>query len=225
MTAYLVRTAVLVVALPCLGLNAAAAQDLLVEQGENLAAQWCAQCHAVGLPEQASALADAPSFKSLASEPGFDATRLKGALLSPHPAMPGFPLETDDIRALEAYMSTLPDDANADERSGIGPSHDLPNNSAVLVSNRAANLIENGRSIVERDCSPCHATSGAGPSPVEPAPAFSTLSENYPVAFLEEALAEGIMVDHPDVTMPEFVYGPDDISAIIAYLESVQGER
>jgi cytochrome c len=37
---------------------------------------------------------------------------------------------------------------------------------------------------------------------------------------LEEALAEGIVSGHP--AMPEFVFEPDDVSAIIAYIQSLQ---
>jgi len=43
---------------------------------------------------------------------------------------------------------------------------------------------------------------------------------NYPVSDLEEALAEGILSGHP--AMPEFAFEPDEIDAIIAYLESLQ---
>jgi hypothetical protein len=37
---------------------------------------------------------------------------------------------------------------------------------------------------------------------------------------LAESLAAGISVGHPD--MPEFVFEPDDIAAILAYLNSIQ---
>jgi mono/diheme cytochrome c family protein len=39
---------------------------------------------------------------------------------------------------------------------------------------------------------------------------------------LEEALAEGISTGHPD--MPEFVADPDQIDAILAYIESLNGK-
>lgn len=52
------------------------------------------------------------------------------------------------------------------------------------------------------------------------APAFRTLRERYPIDALEEAFAEGIYVGHPD--MPEFVADPDQIAAIVAYIESIQ---
>jgi cytochrome c len=37
---------------------------------------------------------------------------------------------------------------------------------------------------------------------------------------LAEALAEGLSVGHPD--MPELVFEPDQIAAILAYLKSIQ---
>jgi cytochrome c len=37
---------------------------------------------------------------------------------------------------------------------------------------------------------------------------------------LTESLAEGLSVGHPD--MPEFFFEPDDITAILAYLNSIQ---
>jgi mono/diheme cytochrome c family protein len=42
----------------------------------------------------------------------------------------------------------------------------------------------------------------------------------WPLESLDEALAEGITVGHPD--MPEFVLEPDEIAALIAYLESLE---
>lgn len=52
------------------------------------------------------------------------------------------------------------------------------------------------------------------------APAFRTLWKRYPIDALEEAFAEGIYVGHPD--MPEFIADPDQIAAVIAYIESIQ---
>lgn len=55
------------------------------------------------------------------------------------------------------------------------------------------------------------------------APPFRTLSEAYPVESLSEAFAEGVLVGHPD--MPEFQLAPDDIDALLAYIQSVQPQR
>jgi len=80
-----------------------------------------------------------------------------------------------------------------------------------------------GAAIIETNCASCHAVGVTGASPVATAPAFRNLSQRYPVESLEEALAEGIMVGHQGIVqMPEFVFQPDEIGHIIAYLSSIQ---
>jgi len=79
--------------------------------------------------------------------------------------------------------------------------------------------IEAGRDIADRLCARCHAVGAEGESPHEEAPPFRTFAEKWPVEYLEEALAEGITVGHPD--MPEFVLQPDEIASFIAYLKSL----
>ena len=79
-----------------------------------------------------------------------------------------------------------------------------------------------GQAIVEQICSTCHATGRFGDSPAPEAPPFRTLSHNYRVDALEEALAEGISVGHP--AMPQFAFEPDDVRAVVAYLRSIQNE-
>jgi len=81
-------------------------------------------------------------------------------------------------------------------------------------------LTDKGEVIVRQNCSRCHAVGLDGVSPNPDAPPFRTLSSNYPVEDLAESLAEGIVSGHPD--MPIFVFGPRDVDAIIAYLESIQ---
>ena len=73
---------------------------------------------------------------------------------------------------------------------------------------------------MEQNCAACHAVAEEGDSPLAAAPLFRTLGQRYPVADLQEALAEGILTAHPD--MPEFAFDPDDVAAIIAYLEWLQ---
>ena len=79
-----------------------------------------------------------------------------------------------------------------------------------------------GQAIAQSHCSSCHAVSVSGESPAPEAPPFRTLSHNYRVETLEEALAEGISVGHP--AMPQFEFAPDDVDALVAYLQSVQEE-
>ena len=80
--------------------------------------------------------------------------------------------------------------------------------------------IKVGRLIAETRCSTCHAIGPTGTSPHQDAKPFRQLSENYPVRNLEEALAEGIVVGHPD--MPMFVLSPYEIDSLLTYLESIQ---
>lgn len=80
--------------------------------------------------------------------------------------------------------------------------------------------IGRGRAMAERLCAGCHAISGPGPSPLPEAPLFSRFERRWPVEYLEEALAEGIVTGH--AAMPEFVFSPDEIGDLLAYLKSVQ---
>ena len=66
----------------------------------------------------------------------------------------------------------------------------------------------------------------ATPSPVpgkariQPRRRFAPCPVNTPLTSWPKSLAEGLSVGHPD--MPEFVFEPDDITAILAYLNSIQ---
>lgn len=77
-----------------------------------------------------------------------------------------------------------------------------------------------GRALAVQFCSSCHAVGRTGASRAPEAPPFRTLSRNYRVDMLQEALAEGISVGHP--AMPEFQFSPSDVDALIGYLETIQ---
>lgn len=80
-----------------------------------------------------------------------------------------------------------------------------------------------GHEIARKYCSPCHAIEkGAHKSPVADAPPFPTFSSKWPLEDIEEALAEGIMVGHEGVQMPEFQLDPPAIADLIAYLRTIQ---
>jgi cytochrome c len=80
--------------------------------------------------------------------------------------------------------------------------------------------VRRGQELLESNCSHCHAVGRTGASSHAAAPPFRTLSRRYPIEELTEALAEGLSVGHVD--MPEFVFEPDDVGAIIDYLKSIQ---
>jgi mono/diheme cytochrome c family protein len=77
-----------------------------------------------------------------------------------------------------------------------------------------------GRFLAEVHCSACHAITRTDHSRHDEAPPLRELSKNYPVSALEESLAEGIIVGHPD--MPEYRFRPEDVAALIRYLETIQ---
>jgi mono/diheme cytochrome c family protein len=79
---------------------------------------------------------------------------------------------------------------------------------------------KSGESLLTRNCARCHAVGRAGASPHPAAPPFRTLSRKYKIESLAEALAEGLSTGHPD--MPEFVFEPDEVGAIVDYLLSIQ---
>lgn len=81
-------------------------------------------------------------------------------------------------------------------------------------------LADKGEVLVKENCSRCHAVGVTGESPNSEAPPFRTLSSKYPVEDLAESLAEGIVSGHPE--MPIFAFKPNDVDAIIEYLESIQ---
>ena len=77
-----------------------------------------------------------------------------------------------------------------------------------------------GKTLVERNCSACHAIDLTGDSPLPIAPRFRELAHRYPIEALAEPLAEGIITGHDG--MPEFEATPEQIDDIIAYLASIQ---
>ncbi|HVX36890.1 MAG TPA: cytochrome c [Hyphomicrobium sp.] len=79
-----------------------------------------------------------------------------------------------------------------------------------------------GQAILEKNCARCHAIGATGDSPHPQAPPFREVVKRYPVEDLEESLAEGIVSGHPD--MPEFTFKPEEIGAIISYLNDLKAK-
>lgn len=214
----LFRAPAAAVALLAAAVNPGIAQEnprqnpLLVERGERIARTWCIACHLVDEEGQRSALADAPSFAGLAERDDLDEAAITSVLILPHPVMPEFALTPEDVGALLAFIGS-----KRERNEGEAPP-DLPSERASLDPRR----VLQGQAIATDHCARCHAIAGAGASPVEDAPPFSTLGRRYPVETLAEALAEGILVSHPTIRMPEFAFSPDQIEAFLAYLRSVQ---
>ena len=75
--------------------------------GRELASRLCSSCHATDPEGKVVARADIPSFASIARSPNITAERLAGAIIIPHPAMPGIALTRAEIRNLIAYILSL----------------------------------------------------------------------------------------------------------------------
>jgi mono/diheme cytochrome c family protein len=98
--------------------------------------------------------------------------------------------------------------------------------SAFCVSGPAVvaadDAVARGAAILQKNCARCHAIGTTGQSAHPQAPPFREVVTRYPVEDLEESLAEGIVSGHPD--MPEFMFAPDEIDAIVAYLNDLKAK-
>lgn len=90
----------------------------------------------------------------------------------------------------------------------------------TISAQESTTFEQQGRQLLEHNCSRCHAVGKTGDSPHRSAPTFRTLGQRYPIESLAEALAEGLSTGHSD--MPEFTFKVFEVTAIIAYLDSIQ---
>jgi cytochrome c len=97
----------------------------------------------------------------------------------------------------------------------------LANSVVSTAASAEGGEAQRGYKIAHDNCAPCHAIGTTGASPNAAAPAFRSFGQKWPVESLEEALAEGISVGHGP--MPEFVFQPEQISDLVAYLRTIQG--
>jgi mono/diheme cytochrome c family protein len=86
----------------------------------------------------------------------------------------------------------------------------------------ADDAVARGEAILQKNCARCHAIGTTGKSTHPQAPPFREVVKRYPVEDLEESLAEGIVSGHAD--MPEFTFAPDEINAIVAYLNDLKAK-
>jgi cytochrome c len=75
-------------------------------RGRILSEQQCSQCHRVH-PNEASADRKAPNFPAIAGEPSATEYSLRVFLKTPHPTMPNFMLQPEDIDDLVSYIISL----------------------------------------------------------------------------------------------------------------------
>ena len=79
--------------------------------------------------------------------------------------------------------------------------------------------VEQGKELVEKNCSACHAIGAMGASPNKKAPEFRTLHARHPNLALREPLSRGIAAPHDE--MPKFTLAGPEIDAIVAYINNL----
>ena len=96
---------------------------------------------------------------------------------------------------------------------------------SIIASAHAdeTDAVADGRALLEKNCARCHAIGAEGESPHKEAPPFRVVVTRYPPDDLAEALAEGLVSGHPD--MPEFVFEPNEVGAITAYLNALRAQE
>ncbi|MGI9437164.1 MAG: c-type cytochrome [Geminicoccaceae bacterium] len=79
-----------------------------IGHGENLAKDWCSNCHLV-TSDQTSGGDSAPTFGSIAETSAERNSDLRAWLADPHPPMPNLNLTVREIDDLLAYIESLRD--------------------------------------------------------------------------------------------------------------------
>ena len=79
--------------------------------------------------------------------------------------------------------------------------------------------VQHGKSLVEKNCSPCHSVGVSGESPNKKAPPFRSLHARHPSLALREPLSRGIAAPHDE--MPRFTLAAAEIDSIVAYINSL----
>ena len=83
------------------------AQPASAERGRELSQRLCTNCHVVDARAGGPVRVDVPTFAAIAARPDVSAEKIAGAIIIPHPAMPGVQLTVPEIRDIVAYMLSL----------------------------------------------------------------------------------------------------------------------
>jgi mono/diheme cytochrome c family protein len=89
---------------------------------------------------------------------------------------------------------------------------------ACHLSPASATDAADGKALLEKNCSRCHAVAAGLESPLKGAPNLWTVLGYYPTERLELELAEGIGSRHRD--MPQIQFSAEEITSIYYYLHS-----
>lgn len=88
------------------GLSSAVVSAANLGRGDELAHQWCANCHVIGSGSQQTTQQGPPSLKAIAKS-GMTPDQLRTFLSSPHGKMPDLSLSRAEIDDLIAYINSL----------------------------------------------------------------------------------------------------------------------
>lgn len=114
-----------------------------------------------------------------------------------------------DFTMALSFDPTLSSAAAGLRRVGVNP----------VVTAESDHIVDEGRSRVEVNCSPCHAISTKEASPNPKAPPFRTIGNLYPMLMLRDPISRGLAYPHRD--MPKFNFSGEEIDAIIAFISSL----
>jgi cytochrome c len=171
-----------------------------IAEGKRLAEINCARCHNIEA-EGESPLTDAQPFREIAAN--YDEIELIDGFMEGlavrHPLMPDWEVTEPQAEQLAAFVMSLGTGAKA-----------------------ASDPVTQGYELLRANCAGCHAIDQASLSAEAKAPPFRDVVTKYDPAALEEALAEGILTGHEQ--MPEFTFEPEQITAIISYLDTLKAE-
>lgn len=179
----------------------AMADEASIAEGKRLSGINCTRCHNIEAAGE-SPLTDAPPFRELAKNyaPEELTDGFMEGLAVRHPLMPDWEVTQPQAESLTDFIMSLKSDQAKTEENPILVGHEL----------------------LRENCARCHAIDAAGQSADAKAPPFRDVVKKYKPDALEEALAEGIVTGHNE--MPEFTFEPEQISAIIAYLDSLKAD-
>lgn len=169
-----------------------------IAEGRRLAEINCARCHSIEA-EGESPLTDATPFRDIALN--YDEMELVDGFMEGlavrHPLMPDWEVTEPQAEALAAFVMSL------------GPGAKAASDAAIQ-----------GFQLLRANCARCHAIDEASLSAEAKAPAFRDVVKRYAPEALEEALAEGIVTGHEE--MPDLSFEPEQVAAIIAYLDTLK---
>lgn len=171
-----------------------------IAEGKRLAQINCSRCHNLEA-EGESPLTDAPPFREIARN--YDRYELVDGFMEGlavrHPLMPDWDVTEPQAQDLTAFVMSL----------GSG-------------EKAASDAATQGYDLLRVNCARCHAIDEASLSPEPKAPPFRDVVKKYDPNDLEESLAEGIVTGHNK--MPVFAFKPEEVTAIIAYLGTLNAE-